>query len=257
MTDVYWLEQTEVDVPLENSWLSAREQVHLAGLRVAKRAADWRLGRWTAKCALAACLDLPATLAQIEIRPSPSGAPEAFVNGCPVGASISISHRAGMAICAVAPAGVMLGCDLEAIEPHSEAFIADYFTPEEQALLAASPAQDRLRLLAVLWSAKESTLKALREGLRLDTRSVSVSPIAVPLPPQATWQPLQVRQSGGHTFSGWWQYTADTVRTLVAAPSPHAPVTLESRALIPSADHLESAAMRPQHLPRTSPRRSA
>ena len=28
--DVYWLEQTEADVPAENQWLSAREMLRLA-----------------------------------------------------------------------------------------------------------------------------------------------------------------------------------------------------------------------------------
>ena len=50
--------------------------------------------------------------------------------------TISLSHRSGAAICAVAPAGVDLGCDLEVIEPRSEAFVADYFTVDEQALVA-------------------------------------------------------------------------------------------------------------------------
>src|SRR6476469_10047436 len=79
---VYWLEQTQADVPAENDWLSARESVCLSGLRVAKRRADWRLGRWTAKCAVASFLNLSMDaqdLAQIEIRPASSGAPEIFI----------------------------------------------------------------------------------------------------------------------------------------------------------------------------------
>jgi len=59
MTDVYWLEQTEADVPAEDDWLSEREAVRLGRMRIPKRRADWRLGRWTAKRALAACLKLP------------------------------------------------------------------------------------------------------------------------------------------------------------------------------------------------------
>ncbi len=52
----------------------------------------------------------------------------------------------------------------------SDAFVADYFAPEEQTLIAHSSPADRELMLALLWSAKESALKALREGLRLDTR---------------------------------------------------------------------------------------
>ena len=137
--DVYWLEQSEADVPTADDWLSSNEVVRLNGMRVAKRRADWRLGRWTAKCALAIYLKLPdhpQSLQEIEVRPAPSGAPEAFVSNAGVAVTISISHRAGVAACAVAPPGASLGCDLEIIEPRSDAFIADYFTIEEQELIA-------------------------------------------------------------------------------------------------------------------------
>ena len=102
--DVYWLEQTATDVPVENDWLNASETVRLNGLRFPKRRADWRLGRWTAKRAVAVCLNLPLdrhTLAGIEIRPAPSGAPEVFLANTPAHATISLSHREGTAVCAV------------------------------------------------------------------------------------------------------------------------------------------------------------
>src|SRR3974390_2654400 len=179
MTDVYWLEQTAADVPTGNDWLSAAERLRLQGMRFAKRRADWRLGRWTAKCALAIVLDLsqePQSLATIEIRTLPSGAPEVFLDALSSRVSLSLSHCAGRAGCAVALNSVAVGCDLERIEPHSDAFAADYFSTGEQAMVAQSAAAERSRLLTLLWSAKESALKALQVGLRLDTRSVSVSP---------------------------------------------------------------------------------
>ena len=173
--NVYWLEQIQGDVPPGDDWLSASEVACQHALRFAKRRADWTLGRWTAKCAVAAYLNLPAqplVLAKIEIHPTASGAPEAFVDERPAAVTISLSHRDGRAICAVAQLGVELGCDLEVIEPRSEAFLSDYFTAGEQALVARAPTADQTRLVTLLWSAKESTLKALKTGLRLDTRSV-------------------------------------------------------------------------------------
>ena len=201
---VYWLEQTEADLPKagtgacpmhgsrpwtvigqdgratrpEPEWLGAKERVQLNAMRFAKRRADWQLGRWTAKHAVAACLQLPAdlhSLASIEVRPGPSGAPETFLGNKWAPVTISLSHRAGRAVCAVAPYRGALGCDLEVIEPHSDAFIADYFATEEQALVARAAPADRPWLVTLLWSAKESALKALRAGLRLDTRCVIVT----------------------------------------------------------------------------------
>ncbi len=228
---VYWLEQTESDVPAENDWLSANEAVCLKGTRFTRRRADWLMGRWTAKHALSICLDLPAhpeIFRKLEIRPAPSGAPEAFFNNHPTGVTISLSHRDGVAACAVVKSQVEMGCDLEKVEPHSDAFVADYFTPEEQALVARASAADRNRLLALLWSAKESALKALHAGLRLDTRCVVVSPFEASCDLHG-WSRLLVRYTGEHeaqVFHGWWQFKNNILRTVVANPPPESPIPL-------------------------------
>jgi 4'-phosphopantetheinyl transferase len=233
--DVYWLEQTESDVPQENDWLSTTEAGFMDGLRFAQRRSAWRLGRWTAKRALAIYLnwsDSPPALANIEIRPATSGAPMVFFDNTPAAASISLSHRNGTAICAVAPGAIELGCDLELIEPRSDAFIADYFTAEEQALVVGQPVADRPRFLALLWSAKESALKALRTGLRLDTRCVVVDPMNVSFDHHG-WKPLDVRYAGGRVFHGWWMDADNLVRTVVSAPPPGPPIPLKITARIP------------------------
>src|SRR5271167_163342 len=100
---VFWLEQDATEVREEPDWLSAAEVVRLANLHVPKRHLDWRLGRWTAKLAVAAYLKLPSgpsTLKAIEIRAAASGAPEAFFEQRPAPVAISISHREGRAACA-------------------------------------------------------------------------------------------------------------------------------------------------------------
>ncbi len=84
--DIYWMEQTESDVPSENQWLSSREATCLSRMRFLKRRTDWRLGRWTAKHALASRLNLVPdinALAMMEILAAPSGAPEVFFNEHP------------------------------------------------------------------------------------------------------------------------------------------------------------------------------
>jgi 4'-phosphopantetheinyl transferase len=247
---VYWLEQTEEDVPVESDWLSPRELAQLDNMRFAKRRADWQLGRWTAKHALAACLCLPddhLSLAEIELRPALSGAPEVFFDNQPAPATISLSHREGIAVCAIALESGALGCDLEMIEARSDAFLRDYFTIEEQELVARNPEGERSRLLALLWSAKESALKALHAGLRLDTRSVNVlPPILPPLrfgsadecleqaalggqPAESLepWLRLHVRCAHGQDFHGWWKQTGRFVRTVLATELTSPPILLK------------------------------
>jgi 4'-phosphopantetheinyl transferase len=252
--DVYWLEQSKTDLPEHNDWLSAGDIDRMNSMRFEKRRADWRLGRWTAKQAVAAYLNLPAhsrSLSEIEIRPAPSGAPDVFLANDPAEVSISISHRAGIAICAVALSGAAVGCDLEIAEPRIDSFITDYFTAAEQELVAKASAANRFKLLALLWSAKESALKAMRVGLRIDTRCLAVTPwlahddghaegrdqgkrhseadSALALQPSFAsrdWHRLQVHVVAGQVFQGWWQHAHGIVRTTVATPSPFQPISL-------------------------------
>ncbi len=235
-----WFEQCLADVRPDAEWLSADERARLDAFRVPKRREDWRLGRWTAKHAVAAYLGSSAdasALAAIEIRPAASGAPEVFVadKRAPVG--ISLSHREGRAICTAGPPGTLLGCDLEIVEPRCDAFVSDYYTPQERELIARAPHGERFFLLALLWSAKESTLKALREGLRIDPRSIEVSlgdsadAAFVVDPSQETswladdWHMLSTRFQQ-QVFSGWWQCAGALVLTMVSEPESGPPVRL-------------------------------
>jgi 4'-phosphopantetheinyl transferase len=245
--NIYWLEQSETDVPAADDWLSATEVARLNSFRFAKRRADWRLGRWTAKCAVAASLKLAGdrrSLRKIEISAASTGQPEVTLVDPAEHVTISISHRGGIAICAVAFGDVSLGCDLEVIEPRSDAFVSNYFTMEEQAAVAGEDEANRSALVTLLWSAKESALKALRVGLRADTRSVRVETLhalsqwfenAAALMSEAgdpiesgtlmpgTWRPLRVHCADEAVFRGWWQRANDIVRTIVAAPLPARP----------------------------------
>ena len=228
--DAYWLEQTEADVPEDNDWLSPGEAARLAAMRFVKRRTDWRLGRWTAKRALAACLNTSSdrsAFSQIEIASASSGAPEVFFSGQKAPISISLSHRAGVAACAITTPEAALGCDLEKVEVRSDAFVADYFNVQEQELIAGARAADRSLLINLLWSAKESALKALQEGLRLDTRSVSVRLVNLQLGREdGEWHPLRVVAAGGKIFAGWWRSANELVRTLAGTPPLSPPILL-------------------------------
>jgi len=233
--DVYWLEQSEADLPAQNQWLSTRERESLSRMRFAKRHNDWRLGRWTAKHAMAACLGFPhdlCALANLEILAGPSGAPEVFLSNQIAPVAISISHRSGVAMCAVALSADCVGCDVELIEPRSDAFTADYFTANERTMVETTSVEEQPLLVTLLWSAKESALKALHMGLRLDTKSLDVSVIEELSPYIATarhlpsvagplssddWHPLFVRYSDSQVFYGWWRQANHLVRTIVSA----------------------------------------
>jgi 4'-phosphopantetheinyl transferase len=217
------------DLPDARDWLAPGEIDRVTAMRFTKRRGEWLLARWTAKQALAAELGLATDsecLARIEIRTiiggAAQGAPEVFVDGVRNEIGISLTDRADWAVCVV---GAMddLGCDLELVEPRSDRFVGDFFTPGEQAAVADPPVAASGDAVAnLIWSAKESALKVLRTGLRRDTRSVEVTFPAEP--PVEGWQMLRVVAEEGRQFSGWWRQYGEFLLTVVTGhpvPPPH------------------------------------
>ena len=86
------------------------------------------------------------------------------VDGDPLGFGLSISDRAGWAVCVTcptaAPAGdprepPAVGCDLELVEPRTPGFVRDFFTAAEQGWIASRAAGDERDMSAnLVWSAK-------------------------------------------------------------------------------------------------------
>jgi 4'-phosphopantetheinyl transferase len=224
-----WHSLGEEDLPPGWEWLSTAEVQRMRSMRFAKRRGEWLLARWTAKQAIAHHLGLGLSrvdLARVEIRTilagAARGAPEVFVGGARVPVEVSMTDRAGWAVCTVG-GDVAIGCDLELVEPRSAAFVRDYLTPREQDTVWNPPFEASPDAVAnLIWSAKESALKVLRTGLRRATRSVDVAfEKDVPL---RGWRPLVVRTEEGTVFSGWWRQYGQFLLTVVTAtplPPPH------------------------------------
>jgi phosphopantetheinyl transferase len=242
-----WFEQSLDQVPVHDEWLAHSELPYLQRLHFPKRISDWRLGRWTAKRAVATVLQLPEhgrSLKEIAILAESSGAPRAFIANQPAPVSISLSHRDGVAVCAVAQSTVLLGCDLELVEARSATFIADYFTHYEHNIIAHQIDAQRDRIVTILWSAKESALKALQVGLRADTRSVEVrlcahdeKPHEQPdgnnfLPSHCSpgeWHPFQAHCQEGQVLYGWWSVSGCLVKTMATGVSTRPPTSLAAK----------------------------
>ena len=227
--DLYWLSRRLEEVPEGDDWLNAAERAIAAGKVFSKRRDDWKLGRWTAKQAVCAYLsifpDLPS-LASVEIRGAPDGAPEPFVRDQRLPVSLSISHSARTSLCALGPPDSGVGCDLELIQPLIDNFVEDYFVAQEAALVEGVSSDERAAFALLIWSAKESALKSLREGLRRDTRTVIVSFDRNRA--KAGWNPLLVRCAiTSRMFHGWWQITGGFVKTITAAQPIAEPVEIQ------------------------------
>lgn len=211
-----WLARGLDDVPASDEWLGPFETRRLATMRFPKRRAEYRLRRWAGKTSVAVILGLPldvATLARVEVRNVVGGAPVAFVDGQPAPVFVSLTDRAGWAVSTVTTDSGAFGCDLELVEPRSAAFIADWLTPAEQAVVNAAVGSTRDALANLMWSAKESALKVLKTGLRRDTRSVAVT---LDEPAGDGWRRLRVTAVEGPVFAGWWCRAGEFVLSVVA-----------------------------------------
>jgi len=217
------------------AWLGPEERRRLGSFRVEKRRGDWLRGRLAAKCLVARVLgesghSEPSPDA-LEIVAEPSGAPTVRLAGgkaLPVG--VSISHSEGTAFCAAWPDGggrLRVGVDLERIAPRSPGLVRDFFRAEEAAAWDALPADARAPFATAVWSTKESVLKALRIGLRADTRSVGIllshrnaSPKdGLPPPEGGGWKGFTASidpalPGGGRPLSGYWREEKGFVLTV-------------------------------------------
>jgi 4'-phosphopantetheinyl transferase len=220
-----WLALGEEALPAEDQWLAPGEAAILAGLRYTKLRTEFLLRRLVTKHAVASVTGRPtdpATLAGIEVRNASSGAPYVCVDGVPIEVGVSISDRAGWAICVTSPMEPLaVGCDLELVEPRSPGFVDDFLTTTEQRLVGSCVAgEERDAVVNLIWSAKESALKVLGTGLRRDTRTLDVTPA----PPRGDgWGTLAVRAVEGTAFPGWWRREGRflvTIATRAAAPPP-------------------------------------
>ncbi len=238
-TAVRWLLCLAGEVPASDAdsppgFLSDRESEMFAQLRFAKRRREWLLGRWTAKrlyqCSQETDQALP--MCAITVANDSDGAPYLLANGkgrLPL--SLSISHRQDRAFCALAPSsGCAVGADVERVELRDPAFVHDFFTSSEGALVSGCPAPRRDTFVTILWSAKEAVLKAMRYGLRVDTRRVEIGHLAglnlVRAPgislgdkmPEAWWR-LQVSTAWPERahIAAWCAVGGDYVYTLAVA----------------------------------------
>lgn len=213
-------------MPGGRAWLTDVEAARAGSMRFTKRRTEYLLRRWTGKCAVANAIGMPpdpASLGRIGVHNRITGAPFVQVDGRALDLDISLTDRAGWAVCLVGPDLGAVGCDLEIVEPRSDGFLRDYLTPAEQDQVAAAPGADGRDATAnLIWSAKESALKVLRTGLRADTRTVDVAlDIVGGTPPAgsavpAGWHRLSVASPVGE-FPGWWRRDGVFLLTVVAA----------------------------------------
>ncbi len=214
--------------------LCAAEHQQFDAFKVEKRRFDWLLGRWTAKHLIRLMVEQHYerrfALHQLCIENDTDGAPVAKIPGVH-DLSLTISHSGDFAVAAaIFEPAYPIGVDLELISERSDAFIHDYFTEAEIALVQAARPELTAAMMTAIWSAKESALKSLRLGLTVDTYA-AVCLIEPPNELPVNWTPfplhldlqllrarsLDAAHAAYHVpaLKGWWRTFNGYVLTLV------------------------------------------
>jgi 4'-phosphopantetheinyl transferase len=236
---IEWLIQRSVDHPLlakgvpPGGFLSTHETSVFDNLYSTKRREEWLLGRWTAKKLIQTDVEKSGrrlSCSEISILAGKDGAPVVWLGEgdrlTPANVTLSISHSKRASLCAIVrPGTIPLGADIEVIEPRVGGFAECYFTEEEKQTIRRAFPEHSDRLITAIWSGKEAALKAVRQGLRLDTHSLSCtfpSPLQSFAQDQTTdcWHPFTIQWRNGIVFpalAGWWQVWQEYILTLVSA----------------------------------------
>ncbi len=122
----------------------------------------------------------------------------------------------------MAEAPTAVGCDLEAIEPRSPAFLREWLGPAERELVGSQSGRGREVAANLVWTAKEAASKARRGGLRLNVRQATVEPDDLGRF-RGAWRPLRVRWQRDGVDLGWWREDLEWVMALVSDPAAEAP----------------------------------
>ncbi len=224
MTDtIYWalISRPENLSERGGQLLSPSEMNKLCSLRFPKRRDDWLLGRSAAKLLVRSIPNYQHfSPDEMEIQTTPEGAPYLRLpSGSASQDCLSISHCDRHAMCAfsLGPA-LKFGVDLEKVEPRSEGFVEDYFTPAEREMVHAYPLEVRDLVATLVWSLKEAMLKALGVGLRWDTRQVEIADTDDLFAPNGhhPWREIQVddHERKDRSWAAWWQRRGDFVLTI-------------------------------------------
>ncbi len=156
-------------------FLHGDEEALLTDRLHARRRHGLLIGRYAAKCALAALrpdLD-PRALA---IRPGVLEQP--VLSGArPENLGISLSHAGPAAIAVAFPEACPMGVDLEWIRPANVALLTRQTTADERRLLADHLGGPEAERLTRLWCLKEALSKALRCGLTVPLDLLAVGSV--------------------------------------------------------------------------------
>lgn len=198
-------------------YLGDQEKKIFQKLKIPKRKREWLGARLLAKDLIRAVDKRlgDKEFREIEVLNEPSGAPVLAISGDEGNTGkVSLSHSNGVALCAYSSDDIQFGIDLELVESRAKEFVEDFFTAGELDQVSKLPTGAQNLFITVIWSGKESVLKALSSGLRVDTRSVEVMLPGFSISPNV-WNEMELRSSliQDNSLSLFWRREGEFVVT--------------------------------------------
>ncbi len=154
-------------------WLSADERLRAEGFVFLRDRRRFIVARGMLRLLLAAYLNCEPEA--ISLRSGHNGKPELALDSGHPPVRFNHSRSQGGAVYAVTR-GRRVGVDLEALRPipDAEQIAERWFSPREQAALAALPSELRNAAFLRGWTSKEAYAKAIGEGLAADLDRIEV-----------------------------------------------------------------------------------
>ena len=155
--------------------LSEEEKRAYRKLTIPKRREEWLASRILAKCLVTKVFaERDLGMCEVEVHKEASGMPFIVLDGKRVG-RLSLSHSGKAAVIAFSPdSNARVGVDIERLEERTTQMTDLFFTPHESRWVASFEGYQLALAQNLVWSAKESYLKAIGKGLHLDTRKVAI-----------------------------------------------------------------------------------
>lgn len=172
VADLWLVDPADTDdlVPRYVALLSSDEAARYGRLRVATARRQFLVSRVLVRTVLAARLGVAPP--DVELRTAESGRPE--VAGRPL--DFNLSHTGGLVALAVT-GGAPVGVDVERYDRDVDPLVLAerFFAPDEHAVLAAAPEDERRALFVAHWTLKEAYVKARGVGIARGLRSIAVA----------------------------------------------------------------------------------
>jgi len=204
------------EVKAVHEFLNEGEREIYWGFKTRKRQLEWLAGRVAIKSLYSRVNNLNVSSAELIVERETSGLPYLVERGERASGRISISHNAGWVAVCQSDSELRIGIDLEEIRSRDPAFLTDYFSQAEQEQIMNGGIHTLDFRTNLIWSAKESVLKAISTGLGTDPLKVEIDGLHS-FEKKNGWSVLSAGYPEDKTQTSWKIYyrnRIDTVLTL-------------------------------------------